>query len=143
MDMGSSSWPHLVPNLLLLLLALLPGGQAGTDCYGIAGMPGLPGAPGKDGYDGLPGPKGEPGESAGLLGRGHLGPGSRSRKCPSGADSGEGGQLLDGEECGPSGHTCSQGRVLTLVAGLSPLPLRAQAPQFPHLITGREQEHLP
>eukprot|EP00069_Balaena_mysticetus_P004924 bmy_04529T0 len=61
MDMGSSSWPHLVPNLLLLLLALPPGGQAGTDCYGIAGMPGLPGAPGKDGHDGLPGPKGEPG----------------------------------------------------------------------------------
>ncbi|XP_036684935.1 complement C1q subcomponent subunit B [Balaenoptera musculus] len=61
MDMGSSSWPHLVPNLLLLLLALPPGGQAGTNCYGIAGMPGLPGAPGKDGYDGLPGPKGEPG----------------------------------------------------------------------------------
>ncbi|XP_030731306.2 collagen alpha-1(X) chain [Globicephala melas] len=61
MDMGPSSWPPLVPNLLLLLLALLPGGQAGTDCYGIAGIPGLPGAPGKDGHDGLPGPKGEPG----------------------------------------------------------------------------------
>lgn len=131
MDMGSSSWPRLVPNLLLLLLALLPGGQAGTDCYGIAGMPGLPGAPGKDGHDGLPGPKGEPGESAGLLGRGHLGPGGRSRKW---ADSGDGGQLLDGEECGPSGHACSRGRVLTLVAGLAPLPLRAQAsglPSFP------------
>ncbi|XP_010955696.1 complement C1q subcomponent subunit C [Camelus bactrianus] len=63
MDMRSSSWPLLVLNLLLLLLALPPGGQA-ADCYGIPGMPGLPGAPGKDGYDGLPGPKGEPGVPA-------------------------------------------------------------------------------
>ncbi|XP_004394839.1 PREDICTED: complement C1q subcomponent subunit C [Odobenus rosmarus divergens] len=61
MDMGSSSWPRLGLNLMLLLLALPLGGQASTGCYGIPGMPGLPGAPGKDGYDGWPGPKGEPG----------------------------------------------------------------------------------
>ncbi|XP_069333542.1 complement C1q subcomponent subunit C [Eulemur rufifrons] len=59
--MGPSCRPLLGLNLLLLLLALPLGGQAGTDCYGIPGMPGLPGAPGKDGHDGLPGPKGEPG----------------------------------------------------------------------------------
>ena len=66
MDMGSSSWPLLVLNLLLLLLALPLEGQDNLRCHGIPGIPGLPGAPGKDGHDGLPGPKGEPGESAGL-----------------------------------------------------------------------------
>lgn len=61
MDRGSSSWPPLGLNLLLLLLILPFGGQASAQCYGIPGMPGLPGAPGKDGHDGLQGPKGEPG----------------------------------------------------------------------------------
>ncbi|NP_001231215.1 complement C1q subcomponent subunit C precursor [Sus scrofa] len=61
MDMGSSSWPLLVLNLLLLLLALPLEGQDNLRCHGIPGIPGLPGAPGKDGHDGLPGPKGEPG----------------------------------------------------------------------------------
>lgn len=79
MDRGSSSWPHLGLNLLLLLLALPLGGQASKECYGIPGMPGLPGAPGKDGHDGLQGPKGEPGEWAGLVGRCNLGPGGRGR----------------------------------------------------------------
>lgn len=79
MDKGSISWPFLGLNLLLLLLALPSGSQASTECYGIPGMPGMPGAPGKDGHDGLQGPKGEPGESAGLVGRGHLGPGRRGQ----------------------------------------------------------------
>ncbi|XP_016070072.1 PREDICTED: complement C1q subcomponent subunit C [Miniopterus natalensis] len=61
MDRGSSFWPPLGLNLLLLLLALPLGSQAAAECYGIPGMPGLPGAPGKDGHDGLQGPKGEPG----------------------------------------------------------------------------------
>ncbi|XP_058160133.1 complement C1q subcomponent subunit C [Dasypus novemcinctus] len=59
--MGPSSGLHLGLNLLLLLLVLPRGAQAGPGCYGIPGTPGLPGAPGKDGHDGVPGPKGEPG----------------------------------------------------------------------------------
>lgn len=113
MDRGASIWPRLGLNLLLLLLALPLGGLAATECYGIPGMPGMPGAPGKDGHDGLQGPKGEPGESAGLVGRGHLGPGT-------GARVGKGRQL-DGKEHGASCCTCSQGRAQLSTAGIAPL----------------------
>ncbi|KAF6344129.1 complement C1q C chain [Rhinolophus ferrumequinum] len=92
MDRGSSSWPLLGLNLLLLLLILPFGGQANAECYGIPGMPGLPGAPGKDGHDGLQGPKGEPGIPAipGTRGpkgqKGEAGtPGSPGKNGPTGA----------------------------------------------------------
>ena len=63
----------------------------------------------------------------------------------------EGGQRLGDEEGGPFGHTRSQGRVLTLVAGLPPLPSEPRpqvslihlfAPQISHLISRRDLECL-
>lgn len=36
---------------------------------------------------------------------------AQRQACRSGADLGGGGQQLESKECGPSCHTCSQGRV--------------------------------
>lgn len=113
MDRGSSSWPPLGLNLLLLLLILPFGGQASAQCYGIPGMPGLPGAPGKDGHDGLQGPKGEPGIPAipGTRGpkgqKGEAGiPGSPGKNGPTGPPGIQGIPGL----AGPPGEPGEEGR---------------------------------